>query len=101
LRAGKKLEIAGYELAPELAQVIERLDLAALAPKNIPARWFEVNADGKPSPALRHAALAWSAAGAEVDLQAVRGEPFWGTVEISESSELLEVTSNALALTPA
>src|SRR5687768_12103707 len=44
LAAGKALEVAGYELAPELAFAIERLDLAALAPKELPAQWFEVNA---------------------------------------------------------
>jgi exosortase A-associated hydrolase 2 len=101
LAAGKALEIAGYELAPELAFAIERLDLAGLAPKNVPARWFEVNAEGKPTPVLRRAAQAWSAAGAEVDLQALRGEPFWSSVEISECPELLAATSDALALTPA
>lgn len=101
LAAGRSLEIAGYELAPELALAIERLDLARLAPPNLPARWFEVNAEGKPTPVLRRAAQAWSAAGAEVDLQAVRGEPFWSSVEIGECAELIAATSEALALTPA
>jgi exosortase A-associated hydrolase 2 len=101
LAAGRPLEIAGYELAPELALAIERLDLAGLAPRNVPARWFEVTAEGRPTPVLRRAAQAWSAAGAEVDLQAVRGEPFWSSVEISECPELLAATSEALALTPA
>ena len=101
LAAGRPLEIAGYELAPELAFAIERLDLASLAPQNVPARWFEVNAEGKPTPVLRRAAQAWSAAGVEVDLQAVRGEPFWSSVEISECPELVAATSDALALTPA
>jgi len=101
LAQGIPLEIAGYELSPELAAAIERLDLAAPPPRNVPARWFEINAEGRLSPALRRAALAWSAAGAEVDLHAAKGEPFWSTVEISECSELLAATSNALALTPA
>jgi exosortase A-associated hydrolase 2 len=101
LAAGKALEIAGYELAPELALSIERLDLAALAPKNVPAQWFEVNADGKPSPALTRASRAWSAAGAEVDVHAVRGEAFWNSVEITECAGLIDATSAALALTPA
>jgi exosortase A-associated hydrolase 2 len=101
LHAGRSLEIAGYELSAELALAIERLDLARLAPKNVPAQWFEVNAEGKPSPALRRAGQAWSAAGAEIDLQAVRGEPFWSSVEISECPELIAATSNAFALTPA
>jgi exosortase A-associated hydrolase 2 len=101
LAQGSALEVAGYELAPELAAAIERLDLAALPLRNVPARWFEVSAEGRPSPALRRAALAWGAAGAEVEVHAVRGEPFWSTVEISECSELLAATSDALALAPA
>jgi exosortase A-associated hydrolase 2 len=101
LAAGRPLEIAGYELAPDLALAIERLDLAALAPKNVPAQWFEVNADGKPSPALTRACGAWRAAGAEVDLHPIRGEPFWSAVEISECRELIDATCHALTLMPA
>ena len=101
LAAGEALEIAGYELAPELAFAIERLDLAALSPRNLPARWFEINAEGKTTPVLRRAAQAWSAAGAEVELHAVRGEPFWSSLEISECPELIAATSEAIALTPA
>jgi exosortase A-associated hydrolase 2 len=101
LAAGRALEIAGYELAPELALAIERLDLAALAPENVPARWFEVNTDGASSPALQRAARAWGAAGAEVDLHAVRGEPFWSSIEIGECPELIAATADALELTAA
>ena len=101
LAAGAALEIAGYELAPPLASAIERLDLAALAPRNVPARWFEVNAEGKPSPGLQRAARAWGASGAEVHLHAVRGEPFWSTVEITECQDLIAATSDAMDLTPA
>ena len=101
LAAGEPLEIAGYELAPQLATAIEGLELATLAPKNVPARWFEVNAEGRPSPALQRAARAWSAAGAEIHLHAVRGEPFWSTVEITECAELIAATSEAMELAPA
>ena len=99
LAAGQALEIAGYELAPELVQAIEQLSLAALAPRNVPAHWFEVNTDGKPSPALMRAAQAWSAAGDEVDVHAVRGEAFWNSVETTECPGLIGATSAALTLT--
>lgn len=101
LAAGRALEIAGYELTPGLASEIDRLDLAALAPKNIPAHWFEVSAETTSSPALQRAARAWQAAGAEVDLHLVRGEPFWNSVEISECPHLIAATSNVVSLTPA
>lgn len=101
LAAGRALEIAGYELAPQLASAIERLALAGLAPENVPAHWFEVNAAGKPSPGLRRAGQAWSAAGAEVELHAVRGDPFWSSVELCECPALIAATSATLALTHA
>jgi exosortase A-associated hydrolase 2 len=101
LAAGTSLEIGGYELTPELAADIDRLDLATLAPKNIPARWFEVSADATPSPAMRRAAQAWQAAGAEMDLLAIHGERFWDSVEICQCPELIAATSNALTLAPA
>jgi exosortase A-associated hydrolase 2 len=101
LAAGRALEISGYELAPQLASAIERLDLAALPPKYAPAHWFEVNAEGKPSPGLRRAAQACIAAGAEVELHAVRGEPFWSSVELCECPELVAATSDTLTLTHA
>jgi exosortase A-associated hydrolase 2 len=101
LVAGQSLEIAGYELSSELALAIERLSLAALTPRNVSAQWFEINAEGKPSPALLRAAQACIAAGAEVELHAVRGEPFWSSVELCECPELLAATSDTLALTHA
>ena len=101
LAAGVALEIAGYELAPQLAAAIERLELAALAPGNVPAHWLEVNAEGKLSPGLRRAGEAWSTGGAEVHLRAVRGEPFWNSNEISECRELINATLDSFALTPA
>jgi len=101
LVAGQSLEIAGYELSSELALAIERLSLAALAPRDVPAQWFEINAEGKSSPALRRAAQACIAAGAEVELHAVRGEPFWSSVELCECPVLIAATSDTLALTHA
>ncbi len=98
LAAGRALEIAGYELTPQLASAIERLDLAALPPENVPSHWFEVNAEGKPSPGLRRAGQTWSSAGAEVELHAVRGEPFWSSVEPCECAELIGATCDTLSL---
>ena len=55
LRGGEALEMAGYELAPALADAIESLDAAALLATGCPVHWFEaVPADGRPlSPAAR------------------------------------------------
>lgn len=101
LSAASSLEIGGYEVSAELALAIERMALPALAPKSTPALWLEVNAEGKPSPALARAAQAWRASGAEVDVRGVKGEAFWNAVEITECAGLIAAGSAALALTPA
>jgi exosortase A-associated hydrolase 2 len=41
LYAGEALEIAGYELSPELARALDRIDLSKTRP-NAPVDWFEI-----------------------------------------------------------
>ena len=51
LNAGAVLEIAGYDLAPELARAIDGLKLAELAPRDAPVHWLEVVPEaGRPLP---------------------------------------------------
>lgn len=99
LRAGAALEIAGYDLAPELAYALEHLKLGELAPHGTPVRWFEVVPEaGRPlSPASRTVSDMWTARGVEVNVRTVTGEPFWNTVEIAECSELLAETTRMFA----
>jgi len=99
LKAGAGLEIAGFDLASELAFSIDRLKLADLAPHNAPAHWFEVvsEASGSLSPASRRVADAWIASGVELNTRAIAGEPFWNTVEIAECPELLAETTRVVA----
>lgn len=99
LGAGTALEIAGYDLAPELAHAIDRLKLAEIARGDVPAHWFEVGpeADRPLSPASRRAADAWIARDVDVRVHTVAGEPFWNTVEIAECPELLARTTRTVA----
>jgi len=99
LDAGAALEIAGYDLAPELAIAIGSLKLAELAPCNAPVHWFEVVPEaGRPlPPASRRVADAWIARGVEVSVRTVAGEPFWNTIEIAECPELLAETTRVVA----
>lgn len=97
LGAGQALEIAGYTLAPVLAQALDAADAAALAP---PCRvaWLEVVAqEGRALPPAAQRLLAqWQAAGASVTAQTVAGPQFWATQEIAESPALLEASCRAL-----
>jgi exosortase A-associated hydrolase 2 len=97
LRAGASLEIAGYTLAPELAMAIDGLDAAALAPSGCPVHWLEmIAAPGRAlPPAARRIEAGWRAAGADVRVELVCGEPFWATPEIAECSALVDATVNA------
>ena len=95
LTAGSALEIAGYELAPQLARAIDGLKLAELAPRGAPAHWFEVvpEAGRALPPAARRVADRWSASGIEVNVHTVAGETFWNTLEITDCPLLIEETT--------
>lgn len=92
LARGEPLEIAGYVLSPELAQAIDALDAAAMAPP-CPVDWFEmVAAEGRPlPPAAARITAGWPACGTHL----VAGPQFWSTQEIAEAPALLAATCGA------
>jgi exosortase A-associated hydrolase 2 len=95
LARGDALEVAGYELAPQLIAAIDALDGKSLAPTGIDrGAWLEVSTLETPSlaPASVRTLEAWRGAGVDIDAQAVRGEPFWSLQEITIAPELLTVT---------
>jgi exosortase A-associated hydrolase 2 len=98
LARGTPLEIGGYDLPPELAADIDGLRLAQLAPAARYVHWLEVSAQDEPAiaPASRRTLEAWRARGLEVRAAAVRGEPFWSTLEITECEALLAATEEGL-----
>lgn len=98
LLGGTMLEVAGYELAPELAAAIDQVELAALAPA-CPVHWFEtVSAPERPlTPALERLAKGWREQGVALALHKVAGAPFWSTQEIAEAPALLAATTAVFA----
>jgi exosortase A-associated hydrolase 2 len=102
LRNGATLEVAGYELAPALADAIESLDAAALLTTACPVHWFEaVPAEGRPpSPAAARVAAAWQAGGVDLHTHLIVCPPFWATQEITECAALLAATSSVLTGCP-
>lgn len=102
LRAGNALEVAGYELAPALADALDGLDLARLvqlAPSSCPVQWFDmVAAEGRAlAPPTEKLAAAWRARGAAVAVHAVVGPQFWATQEIAVCPALLDAGSAAFS----
>lgn len=99
LNAGRPVEVAGYLLAPALAQ---GLDAATLAPPvDTPAShlvWLEVSGQAEPTlaPATQAALPRWQGAGWQATAQVVAGPPFWQTTEIEDAPALVAATLAAM-----
>lgn len=100
LRAGKPLEVAGYELAPDLAAAIDGLKAAELAVTSSRIHWFEIVAEqGRTiAPAGAKVVTAWKENAIDLHLHLISCSPFWATQEISECPELVSATTNALTV---
>jgi exosortase A-associated hydrolase 2 len=98
LARGVPLEIAGYDLHPRLASEIDALSLADLVPAVKRVHCLEVTATAEPklSPASQRALEAWRLKGLDVRAAAVRGDPFWSTIEVTECEALLAATEGSL-----
>jgi exosortase A-associated hydrolase 2 len=96
LGAGYTVEVAGYRVAPALAQ---GLDQARLAPvRGLPRlTWLEVSLRDAAtlSPAACTVLAEWNQAGCTVHSAVVAGPAFWQTVEIEDAPALLPATLTA------
>jgi len=97
LAAGETVEVAGYRLAPALAQGLEQ---ARLTPVTGVQRlhWMEssLREPAALSPAAGPVIAAWQQDGCEVLPQVVAGPPFWQTTEIEDAPALIAATLAAL-----
>lgn len=98
LQSGQALEIAGYELAPQLASALDALAPLDTFVPMCPVDWVETASGSAQdaAPGAARAIAAWRAAGVDVRLHPVQCAPFWATTEITESPAWLEATSAAL-----
>ncbi|MBX3638142.1 MAG: hydrolase 2, exosortase A system-associated [Rubrivivax sp.] len=97
LAAGHAVEIAGYMLAPGLAQGLETATLQA-PPSGCRVVWLELSSRTPPAllPASATVVERWRAAGHEVDARALAGPAFWQTTEIEEAPSLLDAMVEAM-----
>lgn len=97
LRAGETVEVAGYELPPDVALPVSSVELA-LPQASTSIDWIEV--DSREPPSLLPASLAraelWRADGLIVNAKAVSGPPFWQTQEIEDCPALVSATLEAV-----
>lgn len=99
LASGASVEIAGYDVHPALLEGAERVELGRLPPPKCAIVWRETGSaePATVSPAAANAANAWRRLGADVDVAAVSGPPFWMTQEIAEAPALVASTCRAIA----
>lgn len=99
LAVGTSIEIAGYEIAPELVSSIESIRLSECVPhERIATAWFEKgNGEELVIPSASQKLLAdWRQAGRRVDAAAFVGPAFWALHERHTVPELISQTSNWL-----
>lgn len=96
LRAGAAVEVAGYMLAPALAEAIDAADAASLAPPQR-ADWIELSQQSghEPPPAATRLQQAWRSQGTALQARVVSAPAFWLSQEIMESPALLAATCDA------
>lgn len=102
LDAGESVEIAGYQLAPALADGLAAAKLEPPAPSPRRIVWLELStqADAALLPASGPVLQRWRDAGVEVSAEVVPGPAFWQTTEIEVAPALVERTTALLGGTP-
>jgi exosortase A-associated hydrolase 2 len=92
---GETVDVAGYGIAPALATQLDRVRLSELVGPHLgQVHWIEVvrSPDTPPPAAATKAIAAARAAGTNVTLYPIAGEPFWSSVEIVCLPALIERT---------
>lgn len=100
LANGQTLEVAGYELSPDLAGAIDRLKACELLVLGSTIHWFEIVAElGRSmAPTTVKVMADWRAKGVDLQAHVVPCAPFWATQEIVECPELVSATGSVSAI---
>ena len=99
LAAGRTAHVAGYAIAPALANGMEAARLEApVTPCRV--EWFDAaaQAGNELPPAIRQAQATWHAAGHEISMHPITGPMFWQTTEVEDAPELVAATTASMAV---
>ena len=99
LRAGRPLEIAGYELSSAMALELAKARLNDLNPVCQNVHWLEIGGLSRDtfSVASESVIANWEEQGIEVGKEGLPGDPFWRTVDAAINLPLQCSTSDAFA----
>lgn len=99
LRAGRTLEIAGYELSSAMALEMAKTRLNDLRPQCQLIHWMEIGVSAQPSfPVASEGVMTrWQGQGIQVAREYVQGDPFWRTVDADINVPLQRSTTEAFA----
>jgi exosortase A-associated hydrolase 2 len=98
LRAGRSLEIAGYELSPALALEMAGARISDLSPR-CSTHWLEigVSTEGAFPVSSESVISRWREDGVQIIADYVQCDPFWRTIDAGINASLQRVTSAAFA----
>ena len=101
LRAGRSMEIAGYELSSSMALEMAKARLSDLNPACDKVHWLEIGALSRDSFSIASESVIthWEEQGVEIDKGSVLGDPFWRAVDAGINFSLQQSTSDAFAQT--
>lgn len=93
--AGKILEVAGYEVAPELIEAIDHLKLSEIVATQGEIHWFDIVSDMAQSntPVKSKIIDTWKKENDHLYFHPIIGPFFWATQEIVECPQLLVETT--------
>lgn len=99
LRAGRSLEVAGYELSSAMALEAAKVRLTDLRPTCRLVHWLEIGVtpQGNLSPPSESVISHWLLQGVQVARQYVQGDPFWRVIDAVINPSLQHSTTEAFA----
>jgi len=102
LASGFTVEIAGYDLAPEMSAAIDGAELTgATTMISVPITWLELtqNSGETLSPQSVKAIELWRGIGVKLNALTIVGQPFWSLPETTIEPALIKATCRAVAET--
>lgn len=96
LAQGQSVEVTGYEIHPELASMLDQLDISDLQPSpSVSMAWFEKGsgADKALAPTSQSLLASWQQNGSVVDTLALDGPAFWALHDRAVAPAWVEHTS--------